>query len=151
MNETENNKFHTVMKTLGYGLISACLGLGLNVLINLSGLMRIFPAYTEKYAPAAASLNVYVGTVLFVIIAPLAEEAVFRLFLFNFLKKRTGPLWGALISSLIFGIYHMNMIQCIYAFLMGLLFCFFYNKDHRFTVPVVMHSFANAAAYFISV
>ncbi len=137
------------LKTIGYGVIAALVGLALNFLINISGLMEIFPVYAEKYSPVAESFNIYVGTLLFVIIAPLAEEAVFRLFLFNFLNKKTGLVPAVLISSLLFGIYHMNMIQCIYAFLMGVLFCLFYNRDHRFIVPVIMHAFANAAAWLL--
>ncbi len=148
--EPKKNKINLILKTLGYGLISAVTGLALNLLINLSGLMQIFPVYAEKYTPVINSFNVYFGTVLFVIVAPLAEEAFFRLFLFNFLRKKMGFAPAMIVSSLIFAVYHMNMIQGIYAFLMGLLFCFFYNKDHRFAVPVTMHAFANAAAYFIS-
>ena len=138
-----------VLRTIGYAAIAALSGLLLNIAINHSGLMELFPAYATDFEPVLERYDLYTGILIFVIIAPLAEEAVFRLFLFNFLEKKLGFMPSAVISSLVFGIYHMNVIQFIYAFLMGLLFAYFYHKDHRFAVPYIMHLSANAAVYLL--
>ncbi len=149
----KNNKVpfpRNILSLLGYGMISAVVGLILTVLINISGLMELFPAYSEKYASVMHRYDILVAVLLFIVAAPVLEELFFRLFLFNIISKKTGAPVAALISSVLFGIYHMNVIQFIYALLMGLLFCFFYHRDHRFSVPVTMHMFANAAAYALS-
>ena len=108
----------------GYSLTGAVSGLFFNLVILHSPLVNIFPYYTEHF--------------------------IFRFFLYNRIYSQTGFAAAAVISSLIFGAYHMNMIQGIYAFIMGMIFCCFYYRDHRICVPCLMHSGANLAVWMLS-
>ncbi|WP_029231714.1 CPBP family intramembrane glutamic endopeptidase [Butyrivibrio sp. VCB2006] len=53
-------------------------------------------------------------------------------------------------TALLFGIYHMNLIQGLYAFLMGLVITYSYAVYRKFSIPVVAHICANATALFIT-
>lgn len=46
-----------------------------------------------------------------VIVAPIAEELIFRGILFNFLRKRMKLPYAIIISSIAFGILHQNISQ----------------------------------------
>lgn len=54
------------------------------------------------------------------------------------------------LTSLLFGIYHMNLVQGLYAFLMGLIITYSYAVYRKFSIPVVAHICANATALVIT-
>lgn len=54
------------------------------------------------------------------------------------------------ITSLLFGIYHMNLVQGLYAFLMGLVITYCYAVYRKFSIPVIAHICANATALLIT-
>ena len=63
-----------------------------------------------------------------VIFAPFCEELVFRGVTMHQAKKCL-PFWAAnLLQALLFGIFHMNMIQGIYAFCLGLVLGYVCNR-----------------------
>ena len=82
---------------------------------------------------------------------PFLEEVLFRQIIFGTLRNRFSFAVSAVVSSLCFGIYHMNVVQFIYAFLMGLILAYVYEKDRRLRVPFIVHSAANIAVYSLSV
>lgn len=66
------------------------------------------------------------GIALLVIgIAPaICEELLFRGYLFSSLRKKVKPAAAIVISSLLFGIYHFNLFQSSYAFLLGMVIAY---------------------------
>ena len=54
-----------------------------------------------------------------------------------------------LISALLFGVYHGNLVQGTYGFVMGILFTIVYEKYKNFYLPVIMHALANLVGYCI--
>ena len=145
-----NEVIKKAAEIIKYPVIGAVSGLLLNILILYSPLTDIFPAYKESFAGRIYSVDIMSGVLIYCIAAPILEELIFRVFLYNLIYRATGFTAAALASSAIFGIYHMNMIQGIYAFIMGMLFCFFYSRDHRIWVPVLMHTGANLAVWLLS-
>lgn len=80
------------------------------------------------------------------LLAPVAEEGIFRLFLFGRLLRDRFGFWGAsLLSSLAFGIYHGNWIQGIYGCFMGMALAWGYESSeyHKYRMAVIMHMAAN--------
>ena len=61
---------------------------------------------------------------LVIVFSPLFEEGVFRFILLGVMEKKIGFTAANLIQAVLFGIYHMNLIQGIYAFLLGILIGF---------------------------
>ncbi len=58
---------------------------------------------------------------LVVLLAPLFEEFVFRFFILGLSQKLLPFLAANLMQAALFGIYHLNLIKGIYAFVFGLL------------------------------
>jgi hypothetical protein len=87
-----------------------------------------------------------------VLIAPIAEELCFRGLAFNRLLAAF-PFWKAnVIQAALFGIIHLSPIQCVYAFLFGLLLGWIYHKTGRFEAAVTAHiafNFAPALTAFV--
>jgi membrane protease YdiL (CAAX protease family) len=76
-------------------------------------------------------------SVLFV--APLTEEVVFRKFLYRSIKKSLGPGISAIVSSLLFSLVHFSTSSFIVLFLLGLFFCYYYEKYKTICAPVWIH------------
>lgn len=79
----------------------------------------------------------------YVIIAPFAEEALFRGAIF-FRFKKILPVWAAAIcTGMIFGIYHLNLMQGIYAFVMGSIMCLVFHYGGSIFYAMLFHMIAN--------
>lgn len=144
------NKLLDIIDMLKYLLIGAVCGPVLNYVIIHSPLPGLFPAYTDRISKALLSVDIIYGILLYCIAAPLIEELIFRIFVYNTIYRFIGFLPAALISSLLFGAFHMNMIQFVYASLMGMLICVLYHSDHRVFVPMLIHCGANLAIWLSS-
>lgn len=136
-----------ILEILLYLFLGAACGLVINLLILKSPVPSLFPAYSEKFAGRLYSVDLILGIFLYGLAAPVIEELIFRVGLYGFLYRRTNFAAAALVSSLIFGIYHMNMVQGIYAFIMGMILCAMYHRDHRAFVPIAMHMGANISVW----
>lgn len=130
-----------------YLITGAVCGLLLNLIILHSPLSEIFPAYTEKFSGKLFEVDIIPGIFLYCLASPVLEEILFRRVAYDLLYKKIGFAGAALISSLIFAVYHMNMIQGIYAFIMGIFICALYYRDHRIAVPIALHIGANLAVW----
>ena len=87
---------------------------------------------------------------LYGVLSPLAEEALFRKFFYGWLKRYTKPLIAGIASAVLFGAYHGNLVQGIYGFLFGLLFVYLYEVTGRFAAPFLAHAAANCAVFVIT-
>lgn len=80
------------------------------------------------------------------IAAPITEEIIFRLGICGVLY-RDNARRGIFISSILFGLAHMNVIQSSYAFVLGLVLARLYVKNnYNIFVPVIMHITINGSS-----
>ena len=90
-----------------------------------SAVSLLFPNWLSQYEKLmeTAGLDSDIGLFMFiyaVILGPVCEELVFRGVTIR-LVRRALPFWAAnLMQAVLFGIFHMNWIQGIYAFVLGL-------------------------------
>ena len=108
---------------------------------------------SQQYAEVAEkqfAFPLWAGILLYGIVSPVAEEMVFRGIVFNRLKRFFGKNIAIAGSALIFGLYHGNMVQGLYGFILGLLIAFFYEQYGSFVVPVLLHSAVNVCVYIVS-
>ncbi len=87
------------------------------------------------------------------ILAPIAEEMVFRgAVLRLLLQKMEGKWhWAAIaLSALLFGIVHGNLAQGIHAFLLGLLLGWLYYRTDSIVPGIVLHWVNNSVAFAVS-
>ena len=84
----------------------------------------------------------------FLLVAPVTEELLFRGVILNGLNDRYGPGVALVLSSLLFGIAHLDPTASIYATGAGLVLGFVALKTGSTTVSIVVHAGVNAAAVF---
>ncbi len=130
-------------------LVSCCAVLGLNLLFDLTGIIDNSAAY-QAVAERQLSAALAVGLLCYGVISPLAEELVFRGIVYNELKRNYRLSMAMLISALLFGLYHMNPVQGVYGFIMGLLLAYLYEYFGSFLWPALVHMLANCLAYILS-
>ena len=84
------------------------------------------------------------------LLAPLAEEMVFRgAILRSLLRWKTNPWVGIIISAILFAVIHMNPAQMPHAFLIGLLLGWMYYRTDSIVPGVVYHWINNTVAYVL--
>ena len=77
------------------------------------------------------------------ILMPTCEELVYRGLVYKRLRY-TSPFWAAaMYSSLVFAFTHGNLVQGLYGFIMGMMFCYVYEKYGSVKAPVLAHITAN--------
>lgn len=133
-----------VMVMLGTVIVSY----GMNCLFTVTGFIEKSQQY-QDVAQNQYDVVLGVGLLLYGVVSPFVEEVIFRGFLYGRMRvymKKTGAI---LLSALLFGVYHGNLVQGIYGFIMGLLFTIVYEKYKNFYLAVMMHSIANLVGYFI--
>lgn len=130
-------------------ILGGCAALAVNILFVLVGFTGSSADY-EQVAQKQFALPLWAGIVLYGIVSPLAEEIVFRGIVYNRLRRQYTK-WIAIVgSALLFGLYHGNVVQALYGFVLGVLIAVLYEKYGSFAVPVILHSAANIFVYVVT-
>lgn len=125
--------------------ITICLSVGLNNVISMSPLV----AMSEEYQNAN---NAFYGSTLGLellgsaLITPFLEELLHRGVVYGRLRLMMGMWPAVMVSALIFAGLHFNIVQFIYAFLLGIVFALFVEKTGKLYPAVIAHIAANAVA-----
>ena len=119
----------------------------MNILMEKSGLVQQSELFQET-SRNQFGVPLWLGLLLYGLIAPLAEEFLFRFVLLGRIRKWTGrALTAVIVSSTLFGIYHGNMVQGIYAFVLGcVLACITLYYENIWTA-VFFHSIGNIVIF----
>lgn len=99
----------------------------------------------------------FIPTLICLILAPVAEEFMFRGILFYYLiqicKERLGKrsaFWLAnIIQAIMFGIFHMNPIQGGYAFIIGLVLGYLVHQYRSLAPAIMVHVINNFLSAFV--
>lgn len=87
------------------------------------------------------------GLLSIALLAPILEEMLFRGSIEGYLLKAWKSPWGAIIvSSLIFGVVHMNPAQIPFAFLLGVMFGWLYYRTGSLLPGIIGHVLNNSVA-----
>ena len=77
------------------------------------------------------------------ILVPVAEELIFRGLLYARIR-RTLPVWASVLTaSVIFALYHGNMIQILFAFPIAIILTLLYEKGKWISYPILFHMGVN--------
>ncbi|MFX3673521.1 MAG: lysostaphin resistance A-like protein [Paenisporosarcina sp.] len=130
------------------GLVLLSVGFSLSVFwFQLYLLMPISPGLVEFFLePLPLPENrLYLAFTLIsiAIIGPIAEEFIFRGVLLKRMMLKTSMWGGIIISSLLFGILHADIIG---ATLFGVVASLLYLKTSNLFVPILLHIFNNSLA-----
>ena len=95
---------------------------------------------------------VWLGIISYGILAPLGEEIVFRGVVYGQLRKVLKVPYAVVLSGLAFGLFHGNLVQAVYATVIGCLLALVYEWYGTIAAPMLFHSVANLfGGVFLSV
>lgn len=125
--------------------VGATAGIGCNLLFALLPIDNIFGSYEETskllFQGKFFALMLTLG-----ILVPVTEELLYRGIVYNRIRQYIDIRTALLVSALAFGIFHFNLVQGIYAFVLGLILAGLYEKYHSITAPVMVHMAVNQIA-----
>lgn len=90
-----------------------------------------------------------VAFVALVILPPVAEELLFRGYLFGRLRERTGFVTTTAAVSIVFAIVHMQWNVGIDVAILSVFLCYLREKTGTIWASMVLHGLKNGVAYFL--
>ena len=128
-------------------------GLSLNFLIDLilaflsqlGAMKQVFDSY-NKVAELLFNGSFFLSLLAVGIVGPIFEELLFRGLVFGELRKLMPVRIAIFVQAILFGVYHMNVIQGTYAFLIGILLGFVYYRSRSIYSPVIVHITINSSS-----
>jgi membrane protease YdiL (CAAX protease family) len=105
-------------------------------------------AVTELQNPALSMPQKVVFGVFTILLAPIAEETLFRGILYPTIKQTGHPRWALWGTSVAFGIMHFNMATLVPLVFLALILAFLYESSGSLLAPIATHSMFNAANFF---
>ncbi|MBQ7094092.1 MAG: CPBP family intramembrane metalloprotease [Clostridia bacterium] len=116
---------------------------------------KISPALMESYnqlmeSAGLSSMNV-LTLIASVCLAPIGEELLFRGVTLRYAKNAGLRFWVAnIIQAVCFGIAHLNIVQGCYAFVLGIVLGYLYEKYNSLYVPILVHFVFNLLGTVVS-
>lgn len=129
---------------IGVAILGAASALGLNYVISLLPITSVSYDEVEKIQ---YSVPIWLGLILYGLVSPIVEEIVFRGLTYNRMKRFFRLIPCILVSAMLFGGFHANLPQFLYATTMGILMTICYDKVKSFSAPVVFHMVANIVVF----
>lgn len=131
-------------------LAGALLAMGLNLAI--SNIYMAIDADPSRLAEAASHPEMPLGlaVLLYAVVTPIAEELLFRWLIYGRIAGIMGAPFAVCLTAVFFGFFHGNLLQGIYAALMGLALALVLYWSDNLWLPIVFHMAANAFVYLSS-
>ena len=121
---------------------ASCISISINIFFYQTGFTGRSGAY-ETVHEAQYGVEFLIGLVLYGVISPIAEEAIFRGLIYNRMKRCFGWIPALIFSSLLFGAYHGNVVQGVYAFVLGSVLAMIYLYYGNILAAIVFHGIGN--------
>lgn len=111
------------------------------VLTTIIGVIKGSPV-DNKLLGIVADANIWVILLYMVIFAPIMEEIIFRKLIVDRVA-RYGQGVAVVVSGVMFGLFHGNLNQFIYATAMGMFLAFLYVKTGNVKITIGIHMVVN--------
>ena len=136
-------------------IICLFIGVCFIVLIVMGVLSSIKPEWFEAYNELIEQSGIgemsALSTLATLILAPIGEEICFRGMTFKLSRKFTRKFWVAnCLQALMFGIAHLNLVQGLYAFFMGIVLGWIYRKFNSLWATMLAHLSFNFSGTYLS-
>ena len=141
-----------IKEIIGYKSILAVISMviGLQFLITAGFVIatELFPKVIDDYMQLMTDSglvdNQLIMIVYAILIGPVLEELCIRGVTFGFLEKSNiKPFFIILISGILFGVMHLNLVQGIYASVLGFFLGYMRYKYRSIKITIVMHILFN--------
>lgn len=132
---------------IGFG---GCVVLTMLVSVLAQLLPEAFSSYTELMANISYK-NSWITVLYVLLIGPVSEEMIFRGAIMDRLRIAF-PFWLAnVLQAALFGLYHMNLIQGLYAFLLGLVLGLICRVTGSIFAAALTHIIFNSTSYLMEI
>ena len=153
IDEREGIWYGEIRKKLPVQAVLPCIGAAVGASVAGNCLLS-FLRLTELGSGQAQSIlergNPAVVVVSTCLAAPLAEEMVFRVLTYRRLRRNMNGPWAVFLSSLLFALYHGNISQGLYAFLVGMVLALLMEAYGSAAAPVLAHMAANTVSVLLT-
>lgn len=123
-------------------IMALAMSLGLNNLIIIGNLSAIDANY-KATMNAMYSAPLAIQIVCLAVLVPICEEYVFRGLFFRRMERESSFVYAMVYSSVVFGILHVNLVQMLYGFALGMMLAYVYEKYGSLKAPVAAHMSMN--------
>lgn len=130
--------------------------LGISLQISISAILTVItilkPEWFENYNEIIETLGMGNTAISFLyvgFIGPISEELIFRGVILEKGKKVLPFLAANIIQALLFGIYHGNLVQGLYAFAIGLFLGLVRVKYNTIFASILLHMVINLCGMFM--
>ncbi|MCR4624910.1 MAG: CPBP family intramembrane metalloprotease [Lachnospiraceae bacterium] len=135
------------------GLFFAAVGLFFFTSIIVAIIYSVSPKAIDDYNDLMDSVGLssydWKMIVLTVLLAPINEECIMRGIILTRLKRKMIPVLAIILSAVYFGIFHLNLVQGIYAGILGLFMAYIAYKYRSIIPSIIFHAIFNGINYLI--
>ena len=139
--------FKHVLLCLGMGLFAQ---LGVNGVLNLIPIPQILLNFLEQTNAPLVEGPMLMQILSLIVVAPILEEVIFRGLILSRLQRGFSARSAILLSSLVFGLVHVNFLGILYAFALGLLLGFVFVRTRNIGNAIVLHMAFNAGSFLMA-
>ncbi len=125
------------------------LAMGLNLFFVGTGFTSVSSSYQEA-ADSLYAVSIPLGIILYGFFSSTVEEFLFRGIILVQMDRFMKSTSAVLLASLLFGVYHGNIVQGIYAFAIGAVLCLAYRDSGNFILIVAIHGVINVIVFLMS-
>ena len=115
-------------------IIGSFISSGFNYILSIFKLS----SDSETLEQALSTAPVFITLIMTVVVAPIAEEFIFRKLFMDRLGVY-GDRLAIVVSAAAFGLFHGNISQFFYSALLGLVLGYVYSKTGRIIYPILLH------------
>jgi len=129
------------------------LGIGLNLFTSgIASLVEGFGLFPEHAEIIGITLsgNIWMQIACVGLLAPIVEEIIFRGILLGRMSKKMKPILAICLQALIFSIIHMNLLQGMYAFVLGVVLGLVVVRVKSIWAVIVVHFAHNSISIVIT-
>lgn len=121
------------------------------VVALLLALLPIPEALMDAYNEGAAGLDKpgLISALSTVIFAPIAEEVIFRGLVYTRLRRAMPAALACVLSSLLFGVLHGQLLWIAYAFVMGVALTIVFERTGTLWANIIVHITFNLAGSYL--
>ena len=130
--------------TAGFGNI--LLGMVINLLGEENPMVQNSYDMLNSAFSSNTTFQMIIQILVVVIIAPVVEEYLFRGYVFTECKKVYSLITSVILNGLLFGVFHMNLLQGINTFFFGIVLSLIYYHRSNIKDNILVHMTNNAAA-----
>jgi len=136
------------------GLLLAALPLVFVTSYLISAILRVDPQRDSQeivqiFQGITDPVKKFPIVILAVVVAPLAEEFVFRGFLYGVLKRYFGALPSLLFTGILFALIHLHLPSLLPLFVLACTLTLAYEFSGTLLVPMGMHSLFNTLSLLV--